>query len=120
MDIRFVARTADGRIDHDSLADHARRRLQFRLMRRSDRVAHVSVRIGGPGSYRGRQDTYCVMQVQVRGTPAATVVDIGANAYDTIDRTLDRDYMMSAQEAKDFGLIDQVLDKRPTPEAIAA
>lgn len=90
MDIRFIARTADGRIGHDSLADHARRRLQLRLMRHSDRVAHVSVRIGGPGSYRGRQDTYCVMQVQVRGTPAATVVDIGANAYDTIDRTADR------------------------------
>ncbi len=40
--------------------------------------------------------------------------------YDTIERTLDRDYMMSAEQAKDFGLIDQVLDKRPFPEAIAA
>ncbi len=33
--------------------------------------------------------------------------------YDTIERTLDRDHFMSADEAKDFGLIDQVLDKRP-------
>jgi ATP-dependent Clp protease protease subunit len=40
--------------------------------------------------------------------------------YETVDKTLDRDYMMSAQQAKDFGLIDQVLDKRPTPEALAA
>jgi ATP-dependent Clp protease, protease subunit len=40
--------------------------------------------------------------------------------YDTIEKTLDRDYMMSAQQAKDFGLVDQVLDKRPTPEALAA
>ncbi len=35
--------------------------------------------------------------------------------YDTIERTLDRDHFMSADEAKDFGLIDQVLTKRPEP-----
>jgi len=33
--------------------------------------------------------------------------------YDTIERTLDRDHFMSAQEAKEFGIVDQVLDKRP-------
>jgi ATP-dependent Clp protease, protease subunit len=33
--------------------------------------------------------------------------------YDTIERTLDRDHFMSADEAKDFGLIDEVLTKRP-------
>ncbi len=33
--------------------------------------------------------------------------------YDTIERTLDRDHFMSAVEAKEFGLVDQVLDKRP-------
>ena len=33
--------------------------------------------------------------------------------YETIERTLDRDHFMSADEAKDFGLIDQVVDKRP-------
>ncbi len=32
--------------------------------------------------------------------------------YDTIERTLDRDHFMSAEEAKAFGLIDQVLTKR--------
>ncbi|MEX1179402.1 MAG: ATP-dependent Clp protease proteolytic subunit [Cucumibacter sp.] len=37
--------------------------------------------------------------------------------YDTIERTLDRDYFMSAAEAKDFGLIDQVYEKRAAPEA---
>ncbi len=35
--------------------------------------------------------------------------------YDTIERTLDRDHFMSADEARDFGLIDQVLSKRPEP-----
>jgi ATP-dependent Clp protease protease subunit len=33
--------------------------------------------------------------------------------YDTIEKTLDRDHFMSADEAKDFGLVDQVLEKRP-------
>src|SRR5579863_5961268 len=32
--------------------------------------------------------------------------------YETIDKTLDRDHFMSADEAKEFGLIDQVLSKR--------
>ncbi len=32
--------------------------------------------------------------------------------YDTIDRTLDRDYFMSAEDARDFGLIDEVIAKR--------
>jgi ATP-dependent Clp protease, protease subunit len=33
--------------------------------------------------------------------------------YDTIEATLDRDHFMSAEEAKDFGLIDEMLSKRP-------
>ncbi len=33
--------------------------------------------------------------------------------YDTIERTLDRDHFMSSEEAKEFGLIDQVYSKRP-------
>jgi ATP-dependent Clp protease protease subunit len=33
--------------------------------------------------------------------------------YDTIENTLDRDHFMSAEEAKAFGLVDNVIDKRP-------
>lgn len=33
--------------------------------------------------------------------------------YDTIERTLDRDHFMSAEETRDFGLIDAVLEQRP-------
>jgi ATP-dependent Clp protease protease subunit len=33
--------------------------------------------------------------------------------YDTIERTLDRDHFMSSAEAKEFGIVDQVLEKRP-------
>jgi ATP-dependent Clp protease protease subunit len=35
------------------------------------------------------------------------------NDYDTIEATLDRDHFMSADEAKSFGIVDQVLEKRP-------
>ena len=33
-------------------------------------------------------------------------------AYETIERTLDRDYFMSAEDARVFGLIDEVITKR--------
>jgi ATP-dependent Clp protease protease subunit len=39
--------------------------------------------------------------------------------YDTIERTLDRDHFMTAQEAKEFGIIDTVQAKRPENEAEA-
>jgi ATP-dependent Clp protease protease subunit len=33
--------------------------------------------------------------------------------YDEIESTLDRDHFMSAEEAKAFGIVDQVIEKRP-------
>ena len=33
--------------------------------------------------------------------------------YDTIEQTLDRDHFMTAEETKEFGLIDQVIASRP-------
>jgi ATP-dependent Clp protease protease subunit len=33
-----------------------------------------------------------------------------------VQKIMDRDTFMTADEAKDFGLIDQVVDKRPTPK----
>jgi ATP-dependent Clp protease, protease subunit len=32
--------------------------------------------------------------------------------YETIDRTLDRDYFMSAEDARAFGIVDEVINKR--------
>jgi ATP-dependent Clp protease protease subunit len=37
--------------------------------------------------------------------------------YDTIETTLDRDHFMTAEEAKEFGLIDQVITTREAIEA---
>ena len=39
--------------------------------------------------------------------------------YDTIERTLDRDHFMSADEAREFGIVDQVYSKRPEDAAAA-
>ena len=33
--------------------------------------------------------------------------------YDLIEKTLDRDHFMSAEEAKEFGIIDEVFTSRP-------
>ena len=38
--------------------------------------------------------------------------------YETIDRTLDRDHFMTAEEAKEFGLIDTVYSSRASLEAV--
>ncbi len=33
--------------------------------------------------------------------------------YDTIEATLDRDHFMTAEESRLFGIVDQVIEKRP-------
>jgi ATP-dependent Clp protease protease subunit len=40
--------------------------------------------------------------------------------YDRIEKTLDRDYFMTADQAREFGIIDQVLTKREEVEAAVA
>ena len=37
--------------------------------------------------------------------------------YDVIERTLDRDYFMTAEQAKDFGIVDRVLSTRDEVES---
>jgi len=38
--------------------------------------------------------------------------------YEQIERTLDRDYFMTAEQARDFGIIDKVLEKRDEAEGL--
>jgi ATP-dependent Clp protease protease subunit len=40
--------------------------------------------------------------------------------YDTVEKTLDRDHFMSAEEAKAWGIVDHVIEKREGPEVTAA
>jgi ATP-dependent Clp protease protease subunit len=37
-------------------------------------------------------------------------------SYERIERTLDRDFFMSAEEARSFGIVDRVYEKRELPE----
>ncbi|MBX3580054.1 MAG: ATP-dependent Clp protease proteolytic subunit [Rhizobiaceae bacterium] len=39
-------------------------------------------------------------------------------SYDEIERTLDRDHFMTADEAKDFGIVDKVISSRESIEAV--
>jgi ATP-dependent Clp protease protease subunit len=39
-------------------------------------------------------------------------------SYEQIERTLDRDYFMTADQARDFGLIDKVLEKRDEADSV--
>jgi ATP-dependent Clp protease protease subunit len=41
-------------------------------------------------------------------------------SYEQIEKTLDRDYFMSAEQALDFGLIDKVLEKRDEAQGLLA
>jgi ATP-dependent Clp protease protease subunit len=38
--------------------------------------------------------------------------------YELIERTLDRDYFMTAEQAQNFGLIDRVLERREQAEGL--
>jgi ATP-dependent Clp protease protease subunit len=39
--------------------------------------------------------------------------------YDTIEKTLDRDHFMSAEESKEFGIVDYVIVRRPDEMPLA-
>jgi ATP-dependent Clp protease protease subunit len=41
-------------------------------------------------------------------------------SYEAIETTLDRDYFMSAEQARDFGLVDDVITTRAALEQTAA
>ncbi len=98
MDIRILHQCEAA--SQAALSAHARQRLQYRLGQRSAHVRHVEVRLGSASSRHGRQDTYCLMRVQLDGAPAATVVDIGADAFDTIDRAAARVARMAEEQLR--------------------
>ena len=87
MDIRFPRSAA--RADGAVLA-HARRSFQAGMQHRSDRVEHIDIQLGDAHGRRPQQDSYCVARVKLHGTPAATVVDVGADVYRAIERAVYR------------------------------
>ena len=60
--------------------------------------------------------------LRIRGILNDLYVKHTGKDLETIERAMERDKFMSAEEAKDFGLVDAVMEKRPVPteEAQAA
>ena len=73
-----------------TLADHARRRILYVLRAREHQVESIDVRVGDTRSRRGQQDGYCKIQLRLVHAGVATVVDIGKDLYEAIDRSVDR------------------------------
>ena len=73
-----------------ALAEHTRRRLQFVLMRHSDRIQRVVARLGDENGPRGGVDKFCRIQVHLCDAPVASIEDIGPDLYAVINRAADR------------------------------
>ena len=73
-----------------ALVGHAQRRLRFVLTRHSNRIHHVTVRLGDDNGPRGGVDKFCRIQVQLLDAPAALIEDVGCDLYAVIDRAADR------------------------------
>lgn len=73
-----------------AVADHARRRLHYVLSHHSDSIRRIVLHLGGTNSRRGHNGMYCLMQVHLVDTLAATVIDIGTDIHDVIDRATHR------------------------------
>jgi ATP-dependent Clp protease protease subunit len=60
--------------------------------------------------------------LRIRGIMNDLYVKHTGKDLETIEKAMERDKFMSAEEAKDFGLVDAVMEKRPVPteEAQAA
>ena len=73
-----------------ALTDCARRRVRFALMQRGESIQRIVICLGGTNGRRDYNDMYCLMQVHLSDVLVATVVDIGPDIHDVIDRTTDR------------------------------
>lgn len=87
MDIRF--KSAQAQTDAE-FAERVRSGLRFGLLHRGSHVEYIEVTLGDAVGRRPHKDSYCIMRVKLHGAPAATVVDIGANASSAIARATDR------------------------------
>ncbi len=72
------------------LLDHTERRLRFALIRTSDRIRRVVVRLGDTNGPRGGADKFCRMQVYLEHAPPVLIEDVGADLYAVIDRAAER------------------------------
>ena len=93
---------------------------------RGKRLALPSARVMIHQGTAGMRGAPSDMEIQLRETLAVTerVTHILAHhsgqSYERVNKDMDRDYFMTAQEAKEYGLIDEVLaPRRGLPLAVA-
>jgi hypothetical protein len=82
-----------------TLADHARRSVSLRLRRWQAQVGRVDVRLGGSAEGHGRNDTYCLIRLQMTGADATTIVDIADDSFTAIARAAGRAARMAEEQA---------------------
>lgn len=83
-----------------ALADHARRRLLYVLRPRQHQVESVEVRLGDTRSRHGQQEGYCRVQLRLVHAGVTSVVDVGKDLYDAIDRAVDRAGRLAAEHLR--------------------
>mgnify|MGYP000548082801 FL=1 len=82
-------------------------------------MTNARIMIHQPSGGAQGQATDIAIQAQeilrIRANMNRLYADYTGKDIDTIEKAMERDNFMTANEAKDFGLIDQVFDKRPVP-----
>ena len=77
---------------------------------------HVHQPLGG---FQGQASDILIHAEEIRQTKhriTRLYAEHCGRSYDEVERTLDRDCFMSAEQARDWGLIDRILAKRGDPE----
>jgi ATP-dependent Clp protease protease subunit len=82
-------------------------------------LKHARIMVHQPSGGAQGQATDIEIQareiLRIRGIMNDLYVKHTGKDLETIERAMERDKFMSAEEAKDFGLVDTVADKRPLP-----
>jgi putative sigma-54 modulation protein len=74
----------------EPLIEHTERRLQFALVRATERIDRIVVRLGDSNGQRGGEDKFCRVKVVLAHAPPVLIEDAGADLYSVIDRASER------------------------------
>ena len=93
---------------------------QGHAFRHAERPDHGSPAFGGFQGQASDIERHAQDIIKLKRRLNEVYVKHTGKDYETIEKTLDRDHFMTADEARDFGLIDKVIESRDPVEASAA